>query len=199
MKIIKLNKRNLSAALDEALASLQSGGLVVIPTDTVYGLAAMPDNKSAINKLFKAKQRDFGKPIAMLASDVGSLSGNGISLTKNEKKLADKYWPGPLTLVLKAGRRKEGVRVPDNEIARSLIRKAGGLLRVTSANISGNCPAVTVSAAVKELGGSVAVYLDAGRSRVGVASTVVEVKRGKPVILRQGALSAVDIIRTLKL
>ena len=195
MKIIKLNKKNLSVALDEALSALRSGGLVVIPTDTVYGLAVMPDNKSAINKLFKAKQRDNGKPIAMLASDRQALSENGFSLTKTEKRLADKYWPGPLTLVLKAGRRKEGIRVPDNHMARELIRKAGGLLRVTSANISGNNPAITVAAALKELDDSVAVYLDAGRSAIGVASTVVEVKRGKPVILRQGAILELDIVR----
>ena len=161
------------ASLEETAACLNAGGVAVIPTDTVYGLAAHPAFPQAVRRLYELKGRDFDKPIALLVSDRCMLTGKA-------RELADRYWPGALTIVQDG----EGYRMPDDPLALALIAKCGGSLRVTSANLSGQSPALTPQTELMA-----DAVLDGGPSKIGVASTVVRVEGERVEILRQGALT----------
>ena len=182
------------AAVARAVRELQHGRLVCLPTDTVYGVAAMPDMST---ELYAAKDRASGKPIALLASDEDAVRGLGVVLNRQGRRLADAFWPGPLTLVVDVGDRTEGVRVPDCDLAREIIRACGGLLRVTSANRSGEPPARTAAQAAAAMGESVAVVIDGGPVPGGVASSVVRVGAEGICVIREGALSGRQIENVL--
>ena len=158
--------------LEETAACLNNGGVAVIPTDTVYGLAAHPDFPQAVKRLYELKGRDFIKPIALLVSDSRRLTGKA-------KELAARYWPGALTIVQDG----EGYRMPDDPLTLKLIARCGGSLRVTSANLSGQSPALTPQTELKA-----DAVLDGGPSKLGVPSTVVSVDGERVTVLRQGAL-----------
>jgi L-threonylcarbamoyladenylate synthase len=177
-----------TGVIQEAARVLKGGGLVIMPTDTVYGLAADPGNPAAVRKLYAAKGRDSGKPIALLAAEVSDVRRFAPSLTPAEQALAQRWWPGPLTLVLETPSGPEGFRVPDCRPARELIRQAGGILRVTSANLSGDPPALTAEQAREALEASVDFVVDGGPIQGGQPSTVVKVEDRAPRILRAGAL-----------
>ena len=172
-------------AYSEAAGILNGGGVAVIPTDTVYGLAARPDFPAAVERLYTIKGREEGKPIALLASDLGAVERFCGRLEGRARKLALQYWPGALTLVVGG----EGFRVPAHEKTRRLIAECGGLLRVTSANISGRAPAADARRAFAEVGLTADCLIDDGISPGGVPSTVVRVQPdGSLEILRQGAV-----------
>ncbi|MBM4148829.1 MAG: Sua5/YciO/YrdC/YwlC family protein [Lentisphaerae bacterium] len=184
-----------AAACADAVEAMLAGGLVIVPTDTVYGVAAHPGRPGAVKGLFAAKGRDAGKPIPFLAADIASVKRAGAVFEGAAAALAAAFWPGPLTLVLPvAGSDPEGFRIPAFDPALMLLRAAGGLLRVTSANLSGEPAALTAAAAAHALGASVAAVLDAGPSPGGAASTVVAFRAGRPVVLREGALAAAAIM-----
>ena len=174
------------AVVMQAVSALRSGALVILPTETVYGVAGLPGTEA---RIYAAKERDRGKPIPLMASGVEAVEGHGAVLSSKARRLACREWPGPLTLVLSCGGRAEGFRVPDHAVAMAVLKGAGGLLRVTSANLSGEPSAKTVEAAMAALGGHVALALDAGPSPLGVESTVVDATGDELKILRQGALS----------
>lgn len=181
MKLVASNE----AGLSEAAAILNRGGVVVIPTDTVYGLAAHPAFPAAVESLYTIKGREHRKPIALLAADTTAAAAFVGGLPKSATDLASRYWPGALTLVVKG----EGLRVPNHEWTRRLLAKCGGVLRVTSANLSGKRPATDAAQALKEVGLSADLVVDDGVSPGGVASTVVRVaENGELEILRQGAI-----------
>jgi L-threonylcarbamoyladenylate synthase len=163
----------------------------------VYGVAAHPAARDAVSRLFVVKGRDGGKPIPYLAAGIAEVEGAGVILCECERRLAERFWPGALTLVLRPAdpgeKWTEGFRVPAHEGLMRLLRMCGGLLRVTSANLSGDPPALTAAAAMAALGAGVGWALDGGRSPGGVASTVVRVDNGRPVVLRPGALSVEQI------
>jgi len=165
-----------------------------MPTDTVYGVAASPSIATAVEKIYEVKERDADKPLPLLAGDMEDALAFGVSLGELEMALANRFWPGPLTLVVRAGEVSEGIRVPDHDVARELLKKAGGVLRVTSANISGRPEALTAEAAVDELGDKVDLILDAGPVPGGTPSSVVRVAGGKVDMLRTGALSKDKIV-----
>lgn len=181
--------------LSDAARLLKAGGIAVIPTDTVYGIAAHPACLSAVARICAIKGRPTGKPIALLASDTAAVVRYGAAFSSAARRLADAYWPGALTLVLPCGKSYEGFRVPDHPFTRRLLEACGGTLRVTSANLSGAMPAVSAAAALKDVGLEADLVIDGGVSPGGVASTVVKVgSDGALTILREGALSA-DAIR----
>ncbi len=168
-----------------AAGILNDGGVAVIPTDTVYGLAARPDRPSAVARLYSMKGRDADKPIALLASDLAAVERLGGRMEGKARELALKHWPGALTLVVGG----EGFRVPAHEKTRRMIAMCGGLLRVTSANISGRSPAVDAAHAFAEVGLVAECVIDDGISPGGVPSTVVKVlEDGSIEILRRGAV-----------
>ena len=172
MQIVKSDEEGLAAAAEVLLA----GGVAVIPTDTVYGLAAHPGFPDAVERLYTIKGRESKKPIAMLASDA--------SATPVRHPFAEK-WPGGLTIVFDG----EGYRVPDHDWTRRLLEKCGGLLRVTSANLSGRRAATDAPQALADVGLSADIVVDDGVSPGGVPSTVVRVSTdGAVEVLRQGAV-----------
>jgi L-threonylcarbamoyladenylate synthase len=169
---------------------LKNGGVVVIPTDTVYGLAAHPSHPEAVKRLYTIKGREEGKPIAFLASSKEAVLSYGAALPAKGKELADTFWPGALTLVLKCkDGKEEGFRVPHHTFICRLLTLCGGVLRVTSANLSGRHPATDVPQALEEIGVKADMILDGGISDGGVPSTVVRVMPdGEMEILREGAI-----------
>lgn len=175
----------MEGKFQRAVEVLMKGGVAVIPTDTVYGLAAHPDFPEAVDRLYTIKGREFKKPIALLASDLAAVERFGGPLLGRARELAESHWPGALTLVIG----KEGFRVPDHAETRELLAACGGVLRVTSANLSGRRPATDAPQALKDVGLSADWVVDDGVSPGGVPSTVVRVlPDGGIEILREGAL-----------
>ena len=168
-----------AAGLESAAAVLMGGGVVVVPTDTVYGLAAHPDFPAAVERLYAIKAREARKPIALLACDA---AGAERFVGAAAAAVGARHWPGALTVVSQG----EGVRVPDHEWTRALIMRCGGALRVTSANLSGRRPATDVPAALADVGLSADLVVDGGVSPGGAASTVVRVDDGVLTVLRPG-------------
>src|SRR5205085_4856351 len=173
-------------AVEEAAAALARGELVAFPTDTVYGLSAGHEH---VRKLYGAKDRPKEKRIPVLLSDIGNLEASAI-VTPIARALAQRFWPGPLTIVLTAPRRGTlAFRVPDHPVARQLLAASGGGLPVTSANRSGGDECRTAQEVVKQLNGRIDLVLDGGRTPGGIASTVVDCSGEQLVILREGAIS----------
>jgi L-threonylcarbamoyladenylate synthase len=181
-------------AVEEAAAALARGDVVAFPTDTVYGVAAGHGN---IEALFVAKGRPKEKRIPVLLSDASHLEASAI-VTPAARALADRFWPGPLTIVLVAPRRGTlAFRVPANDVARRLIAACGGGLPVTSANLSGHPDATTAEEVVEQLGGRIAIVLDGGRTPGGVPSTVVDCTGNGARIVREGAIPEREIDRAI--
>lgn len=192
-------------AVEAALIVLKSGGLIAFPTDTVYGLAADPFNPAAIQRLYAAKERDLSKAIAVLVGGVEQLHQVASGLSDAADRLAARFWPGALTLVI--SRRPElppelsamptiGVRMPDHGFALKLLRAAGPLA-TTSANRSGEENPLTADDVLHQLGSRIELVLDGGRCPGGVPSTVVDCTVPDGRILREGAITTDMIHATL--
>ena len=183
--------------LDRAAAVIRAGGVVAIPTDTLYGLAADPTNGDAVARVFAVKGRDATQALPLIAADASQVEGAFGALPDLARRLANRFWPGPLTLLLpavpwlaapvSAGTGTVGVRVPADAVARGLCRHAGGLLTATSANRSGE-PASADPDVVAGLEG-VDLLLDAGRTAGGAPSTIVDVSGADVRLIRAGAIS----------
>ncbi len=184
------------ALLETASRLLRAAGVAVIPTDTVYGIAAHPACPSAVARICTIKGRPTGKPIALLAADAEAVIAFGASFPPAAQRLAAAFWPGALTLVLPCGSAHEGFRVPNHVFTRALLAACGGSLRVTSANLSGAMPAVSAVDALKDVGLEADLVIDDGVSPGGIASTVVKVDAdGTITILRDGAIPSDEILR----
>jgi L-threonylcarbamoyladenylate synthase len=178
-----------AAKIKEAASVLRNGGLVGFPTETVYGLGANLLDARAIRRLYKIKNRPLNKPLTVHIAGLADVKKMAGRIPLKAARLMKKYWPGPLTLVLKDRRgRKTGFRVPDNRIALRLIRAAGVPVVAPSANISGNRPPVSAKEVLRDLDGMIEVVIDGGRTKIGKESTVVDMSGRKPVILREGAI-----------
>jgi tRNA threonylcarbamoyl adenosine modification protein (Sua5/YciO/YrdC/YwlC family) len=188
-----------SERLDAIVELLLRGEVAAIPTDTVYGLAARPDDEAAVRRLAEFKGRDPQQPIAVLFDDTAVVAVL-IEPPPEFERLA-RFWPGALTLIVPAHvasfasalvpNRSIGVRQPDDELARTLIRACGGLLAVTSANKHGQPPA-TSAEEITAIFGDDLVVLDDG-PRGGTASTVVDLTVQPPKVLREGPLTAAQL------
>jgi L-threonylcarbamoyladenylate synthase len=185
----------------QAIELLTSGSLVAFPTDTVYGLAAYPWDDAAVERLYQVKERPRDLPIPLLLSDGAQLDQVAV-LAERCEALPERFWPGGLTLVLPkkakvsaviSERPTVAVRVPGMRLTRELIRDAGGVLAVTSANISGQPSPVTVQQVEAQLGGRIPLILDGGTSPVGVASTILDCSVSPPLLLRRGAVGEADL------
>ncbi len=181
--------------VDEAVRLLEAGELVIVPTETVYGLAGDPLAPGAVERIYALKGREAGKPLPLLAADREQVRAFGARLDGRALRLAARYWPGPLTLVLETPGGEEGFRVPDHAVMRAILARLGRPLRVTSANRSGAPEARTAVGALAALGAGVALAMDAGPSRLGQASAVVRLTRGGLEILRAGPIDEAELRR----
>jgi len=191
------------AGLEAAAASASSGELVVLPTDTVYGIGADAFNPAAVRGLLAAKGRGPDMPVPVLVGSWNTIEGLVVAVPPVATKLIEAFWPGGLSLVVEhapslawdLGDAKGTVmvRMPLHPVALDLLRSVGPMA-VSSANRSGRPPAVTADDALEQLGDTVSVYLNGGPAPIGVASTVVDVTGPIPVVLRQGAV-ALDALR----
>jgi len=190
-------------AAQMAAGALARGDLIVLPTDTVYGVGSRIEAQ-AIERIFAAKQRPPDRAVPVLLSDWDAVKLVASQFPDAARRLAEAFWPGPLTLALP--KRDDlpanlthlptvGVRVPDHDAARAIIRAAGGALAVTSANRSDQPPALTVQGAIEYLADAVALYLDGGDSPGGIPSTVVSFEGEMLRVLRPGPISEADLRR----
>jgi tRNA threonylcarbamoyl adenosine modification protein (Sua5/YciO/YrdC/YwlC family) len=187
-----------SHGLDAAVVAVRGGDLVVLPTDTVYGVAADAFTPAAVEALLAAKGRGRDMPVPVLVSSRAMLDALVDDLPESGRALADAHWPGALTLVVRhtahlvwdlgETRGTVAVRMPDHPLALDLIARTGPLA-VSSANRSGHPPATTMLDARLQLGASVAVYLDGGECPGGVPSTIVDLTGPAPAVLREGAIT----------
>jgi L-threonylcarbamoyladenylate synthase len=199
----------LPASLDtisHAYEILQMGGLVAFPTDTVYGVGALAFDGKAVESIYVAKDRPAEKAIPILIGDPDDLEKVGMDIPEAARKLASRFWPGPLTiLVPKRADLPEavsatftvGVRVPDHEVARALLRAAGPLA-VTSANISGAQSPVTAQEVYEQLSGRIALVIDGGKTPGGVPSTLVDCTLPELKVLREGPISWSELHSALR-
>lgn len=186
------------AIIRRAAEVIRAGGLVGMPTETVYGLAANALDPIAIQRIFAAKGRPKQNPLIAHAADLDGARALAAEWPVAAQELAARFWPGPLTLVLRrrsvipdaltAGLDTFGVRVPDHPVAVALIRASGVPLAAPSANRFTELSPVTAAQVARGLGDAVDLILDAGRTRTGIESTVLDVSGGRPVLLRPGMI-----------
>ena len=191
-----------------AVATLRAGGLVAMPTDTVYGVGVALDTKDGLARLFAAKDRPLDRAIVLLVADLEQAAFVGV-LSPAARVLAERFWPGGLTLVLAqtpgarlpgvltAGTATIGVRLPAHDCPRALARELGPL-PVTSANLSGQPDTLDAAEVLAQLGDRVDLILDGGRARGGVPSTVVDCSDEAPRVLRAGAIEVARIAELLQ-
>jgi L-threonylcarbamoyladenylate synthase len=193
----------LQDQIQTAVDLLRRGGVVAIPTDTLYGLAADPLDEGAVRRIFRLKGRPAGNPIPLLLSDPEEVHRWAARIPESARRLTDRLWPGPLTLVLRrsdevpdlvtGGGDTVGLRVPDHTVPRSISRLLGAPLTGTSANRTGS-PGLSTAHAVRcELSGEVDFVVDGVSGQDGRPSTVVDLSGDRPRILRRGAVSAAEI------
>jgi L-threonylcarbamoyladenylate synthase len=180
-----------------AVAALQRGALVVLPTDTVYGVAADAFSPAAVEQLLLAKGRGRDMPVPVLVGDPRGIDGLAEHVTPQMRALVEAFWPGPLTLIVPAAaslawdlgetRGTVAVRMPQHPVALDVLSSTGPLA-VSSANRTGQPPPTTAAEAEQQLGSAVSVYLEAGSTGEAVASTIVDLTGERPVVRRSGAL-----------
>lgn len=188
-------------AFAHAVDVLKNGGLVVFPTDTVYGLAAWPYQAEFVERLYVVKGRNSARAIAVLIPHPEDLNRVAVSPSMAALKLARRFWPGPLTLIMSkhpslpdvlSPQPTIGIRVPNHKVALTILRLTGPLA-VTSANLSGKNNTNTAQEAFEQLEGRVHLIIDGGKSPGGVPSTVVDCTTPEPQILRFGPISETEI------
>jgi len=194
--------------LHEAVAVLKRGGLVAFPTETVYGLGADASNPAAVARLYKVKGRPADHPVIVHVGDAGQLVRWARDIPESATQLAARFWPGPLTLVLKrtagvgdyltGGHDTVGLRIPGHPIALELLRRFGGGIAAPSANKFGRISPTTAEHVRNDLGDEVDLILDGGPCEIGIESTIVDLSRGRPVVLRPGRIGAEEIEATLR-
>jgi L-threonylcarbamoyladenylate synthase len=192
---------NSDVAISRALETLKRSSLVAFPTDTVYGVGALVFDAGAVESIYAAKDRPVEKAIPILIGGAEDLDKVTSGVPPIAAKLAARFWPGPLTLIVPkhphlpdvvSATPTIGVRVPDHPVARSLLTAAGPMA-VTSANISGNDSPKTAEEVSRQLNGRISLILDGGETPGGVPSTVVNCLGTEPVILREGPVTLKDI------
>lgn len=199
--------QDVDRAATLAAAALARGGLVALPTDTVYGLAARADDEAAVGRLFEVKGRREDNPLPLLIPDAEAAVRAARMVPPLLHALAREFWPGPLTVVLPkadavsdlvtAGRPSAGLRVPDHPITLAVLRACEFLVAVTSANLSGQPPARDFETVQRDFGGRIELILAAEPCPGGVPSSVVDLTGPQPTLLRAGAVSPEELERVL--
>lgn len=204
-KYIDLKDVNNYEDMDNAAKVIKDGGLVLFPTETVYGIGANAFNDDAVKNIFVAKGRAQDNPLILHIANLEMLDEIAENISELEYKLMDSFWPGPFTIILnkKKGIANEatcggdtvGVRMPSNRIAYELIKRAGVPIAAPSANISGRPSGTNLEDIIEELRDKVDFIIDGGESEIGLESTVVRVIDGEIKILRPGKITKEDMIK----
>lgn len=189
--------------ISRAVATLRAGGLVAFPTETVYGLGADAANPDAIKKVFAAKGRPYDHPLIVHLADTAQIPDWAREVPPAAHTLTQKFWPGPLTLILKrapgvsdlvtGGQDTVAIRVPSHPVAQALLQAFGGGVVGPSANRFGRVSATTAAHVRQEFGDTVDCVLDGGACDVGIESTIVDLSGAKPALLRPGWITAAQI------
>ena len=209
-KILKIDREHPSQeAIQKAVSTIREGGLVVFPTDTFYGLGADAQNKVAVERIYQVKGREAEKPILVVVSGIEGASALATEILPAARQLMERFWPGPLTLLLSArpnlpsvllgGEDKIGVRIPNHPVALALLKEWSGPLTATSANPAGRESPLTAEEVAESLGGKVDLILDAGPTPGGQASTIVDATLRPPRLVRAGAISFDTVMEALGL
>ena len=193
----------MNAEIATAVKLLQQGRLVAFPTETVYGLGGDAANRAAIQRLYAVKRRPSDHPVIVHFASAGQAFAWAREVPDAARKLAQRFWPGPLTLILKrsgfaqdfitGGQDNIGVRVPSHPVAHELLAAFGGGVAAPSANRFGLVSPTSAAHVRADLGADVDLVLEGGRSQVGIESTILDLSAGKPVLLRPGRISKAEI------
>jgi tRNA threonylcarbamoyl adenosine modification protein (Sua5/YciO/YrdC/YwlC family) len=195
--VIKHLQAGTAEAVAETAVYLKQGQLVIFPTDTVYGIGADAFNEVAIARLYEAKQRPTAKAIPILLADLIDIWRVARTVPAIAERYIQQFWPGPLTLIVPkhpdlppniSDNENIAVRIPDCEVARAVIRAAGGAVATSSANRSGQPAAATAEEAIEQLGDWAAAVLDNGPSPHSIASTILDCTGAAPQLVRQGPI-----------
>jgi L-threonylcarbamoyladenylate synthase len=194
-------------AIQEAAMWILSGGIVALPTDTLYALAADPFSTRAVARIFAAKGRAGGRALPLIAADVAQVVAHLGPLPAMARRLAERFWPGQLTLLVPAsaalardvtaGTGNVGVRVPADAVARAICQAAGRPITATSANVSGEPATAEPDMVERTLGGRIDLLIDTGPTPGGAASTIVDTTGDRPSLVRAGAISWDEIVAWL--
>jgi L-threonylcarbamoyladenylate synthase len=186
-------------AIQEAAKWILAGGIVALPTDTLYGLAADPCSAEAVARVFVVKGRMAERALPLIAADATQVATHLGRLPAGAHCLAERFWPGPLTLLVTAppglapavtgGTGRAGVRVPRDHVAREICRACGRPITATSANVSGEPATSDPDRVERTLGDRIDLLIDAGMTPGGAPSTIVDVTGAEPVLVRAGAIS----------
>ncbi len=190
-RLLKLSPENFESTVTATAETLkQPGSVVLLPTETVYGLVCRAEDRAAVNRIYALKDRDSTKPLAWFIADWRKLGHFGVRLEGLPTELAEKYCPGPITIIAPCmGGGTIGFRIPDHPFVLALLQQLDFPLASTSANLSGHPNAMTVAAALAELAGEVPLAIDAGAIQPGaLASTVVDATGSVPRVLRRGPI-----------
>ena len=219
-EVIKIDEKNIDgdarSALERAGSIIRDGGLVAFPTETVYGLGGDALNPESSKKIYAAKGRPSDNPLIVHVADMESVADIVKEIPQAARKLADAFWPGPLTMIMNksdkvpyettGGLDTVAIRMPNNKIALELIRQSGGYIAAPSANTSGRPSPTVARYCVEDLSGKIEMIIDGGQVGIGLESTIVDLTSGTPMILRpgyitkemlSGVLGAVEIDRTI--
>jgi L-threonylcarbamoyladenylate synthase len=194
-------------AIEEAAKWILGGGVVALPTDTLYGLAADPFSAAAVARVFEVKGRAAERALPLIAADAAQVASQLGTLGETAARLAARFWPGPLTLLVTApraiardvvgGTGRVGVRVPADRVARAICAAAGQPVTATSANLSGDPATADPDEVERTLGDRIDLLIDAGATRGGAPSTIVDVTGSAPFLVRAGAIAWEDILECL--
>ncbi|MBQ7636522.1 MAG: threonylcarbamoyl-AMP synthase [Lachnospiraceae bacterium] len=202
-KVIKADRKNIKKEdLTEAGEILRAGGLVAFPTETVYGLGGDGLNPDASKKIYAAKGRPSDNPLIIHIADKEDIKKLAVDIPDLAWKLADKFWPGPMTMILKKGpavpRETTGdldtvaIRLPSDEIARTLIRESQVFVAAPSANSSGRPSPTKAEHVIEDLSGKIDMIIDGGSCDIGLESSIIDLSGDKPLILRPGFITRED-------
>jgi len=209
MLTIRLADTQAAEAVSRACEIIRSGGIVAFPTETFYALGVRFDDHSALARLYELKQRPYEKALPLIAGDIARLLKAASSIDPAAEKLINRFWPGPLTILFPAlpsvsdyitgGTGRVAIRVPGKSFALDLAQSLSLPLTATSANISGRAPAGTASDITGYFGDSIDLMIDGGATPGGLPSTIVDVSGPAVKVLREGAISTEEILRTISL
>ncbi|MCX8194883.1 MAG: L-threonylcarbamoyladenylate synthase [Candidatus Micrarchaeota archaeon] len=196
-------KSTPSRAISEAASVIKKGGLVAFPTETVYGLGANALNPKAVRRIFRAKKRPMDNPLIVHISSRKWLRHLAKEVPPMAQALAKRFWPGPLTMVLKksaavpaevsGGLDSVAIRMPASRVALRLIKKAGVPIAAPSANIAGRPSPTCAKHVLRDLGGSIEAVIDGGSTKIGVESTVLDLTSNPPLVLRAGGITVEEL------